>query len=78
MRPTTIWFKRFAARLGCLHRVAVAADIQPRLADETLRLLGARDYPAVVISAVTHLDALLRAALEKDEPLPVPAYALDP
>lgn len=78
MHPTTIWFKRCAARLGCLHRVTVAADTQLRLAEETLRLLDALDYSAAVLSAVTHLDALLREALEKDEPLPVRAYALDP
>jgi|LakMenEpi03Aug12_release.lakeMendotaPanAssembly.Ray.scaffolds.fasta_scaffold3821803_1 hypothetical protein len=48
------------------------------MAEETLRLLGARDYPAAVISAVTHLDALLREALEKDETLPGRAYAADP
>ena len=55
-----------------------AADTQLRLEEETLRLLGARAYPAVVISAVTHLDALHRSALENDEQLPGRAYALDP
>lgn len=56
----------------------VAADTQLQLAEETLRLLDARDYPAAVISAVTHLDALLREALEKDETLPGRAYAHEP
>jgi uncharacterized protein YutE (UPF0331/DUF86 family) len=57
---------------------SVAADIQPRLAEEPLRLLSAREYRAAVISAVTHLESLLRAALEKDERLPGRAYSLGP
>lgn len=55
---------------------AVAADIQPRLAEEPLRLLGVREYRAAVISAITHLEAMLRAALEKEEKLPGRAYSL--
>ena len=57
---------------------SVAMDIQPRLAEEPLRLLSAREYRAAVISAVTHLESLLRAALEKDERLPGRAYSLGP
>jgi uncharacterized protein YutE (UPF0331/DUF86 family) len=57
---------------------SVAADIQPRLAEEPLRLLSAREYRAAVISAVTHLESLLRTALEKDERLPGRAYSLGP
>lgn len=56
----------------------VAADIQPRLAEEPLRLLGVREYRAAVTSAITHLESLLRAALEKEEKLPGRAYALGP
>lgn len=56
----------------------VAADIQPRLAEEPLRLLSAREFRAAVISAVTHLESLLRAALEKVERLPGRAYSLGP
>ena len=53
LRSFEEWFRR------------VAADIQPRLAEEPLRLLGVREYCAAVISAITHLESLLRAALEK-------------
>jgi len=60
------WFRR------------VAADIQPRLAEEPLRLLAAREYRAAVISAVTHLESLLRTALEKEERLPGRANSLGP
>lgn len=56
----------------------VAADIQPRLAEEPPRLLAAREYRAAVISAVTHLESLLRSALEKEERLPGRAYSLGP
>lgn len=56
----------------------VAADIQPRLAEEPLRLLGVRQYRAAVTSAITHLESLLRAALEKEERLPGRAYSLGP
>jgi len=54
----------------------IAAAIQPRLAEEPLRLLGAKEYRAAVISAITHLESLLRRALERDEPLPGRAYSL--
>ncbi|WP_443147732.1 SIR2 family protein [Nitrospira sp.] len=54
----------------------VAADIQPRLAEEPLRLLGAHEYRAAVTSAITHLESLLRTALEKEENLLGRAYAL--
>jgi len=57
---------------------SVAADIQPRLAEEPLRLLSAREYRAAVISAVTHLESLLRTGIEKDERLPGRAYSLGP
>lgn len=57
---------------------SVAAEIQPRLAEEPLRLLEAREYRASVISAVTHLESQLRSALEKDENLPGRAYSLGP
>jgi hypothetical protein len=60
------WFRR------------VAADIQPLLAEEPLRLLAAREYRAAVISAVTHLESLLRSALEKEERRPGRAYSLGP
>jgi hypothetical protein len=60
------WFRR------------VAADIQPRLAEEPLRLLSVREYRAAVISGIIHLESLLRAALEKDEKLPGRAYSLGP
>ena len=56
----------------------VAADIQPRLDEEPLRLLGVREYRAAVTSAITHLESLLRTALEKEEKLPGRAYALGP
>lgn len=60
------WFRR------------VAADIQPLLSGEPLRLLAVREYRAAVISAVTHLESLLRSALEKEERLPGRAYSLGP
>jgi hypothetical protein len=60
------WFRR------------VVADIQPLLAEEPLRLLVAREYRAAVISAITHLESLLRSALEKEERLLGRAYSLGP
>lgn len=55
LREFDSWFRR------------VAEDIQPQLAEEPLRLLEARQYRAAVVSAVTHLEAVFRSALEKDE-----------
>lgn len=56
----------------------VAADIEPQLAEEPLRLLSVREYRAAVISAITHLESLLRTGLEKEEKLPGRAYSLGP
>ena len=56
----------------------VAADIRPRLAEEPLRLLEVREYRAAVISAITHLESLLRRALDKEEKLAGRAYSLRP
>lgn len=60
------WFRR------------VASEIQPRLAEEPQRLLGAREYRAAVISSITHLESLLRGTLEREERLPGRAYSLGP
>jgi len=56
----------------------VAAELQPQLAEEPLRLLGAKEYRAAVISAITHLESVLRTTLEREERLPGRAYALGP
>jgi len=66
LRSFEEWFRR------------VASDIEPRLAEEPLRLLRVREYRAAVISAITHLESLLRTALEKQERLPGRAYSLGP
>jgi hypothetical protein len=66
LRSFEEWFRR------------VAADIEPRLAEEPLRLLGVREYRAAVISAITHLESLLRTAIDKEERLPGRAYSLGP
>jgi len=64
LRAFDEWFRR------------VAADIQPRLAEEPLRLLSVREYRAAVTSAITHLEAVLRAVLEEGERLPGRAYSV--
>lgn len=56
----------------------IAAEIQPRLEAEPLRLLEAREYRAAVISAMTHLESLLRSALDKEERFPGRAYSMRP
>jgi uncharacterized protein YutE (UPF0331/DUF86 family) len=41
----------------------VAAELQPRLAEEPQRLLGVREYRAAVISAMTLLESVLREVI---------------
>lgn len=41
-----------------------AAEVGPRLSDEPMRLLEAREYRAAIVSAITHLEASLRDRLD--------------
>jgi hypothetical protein len=66
---------QFLASLEKWFRI-VAAEIQPILAGEPLRLLATLEYRAAVTSAVTLLESVLRSALEKEERLRGRAYSL--